>query len=168
MRKLYCGGTFCFDYLNDDYLEHAAEDYRAILLGDRDLLLRKSEGVALSPGVTYIGPFYFEADGMTDEDIVRIESDMVRQCTDAVFLLDDASCPGTIGELTMASTMGKRVHIFYVRRPDTEETESRLHTPCWFPILLSRMINPETRLIECTGKEDAASKIVETVRGWKD
>lgn len=168
MITLYCGGSFCFDYLDSNYLENAEKDYRAMLLGHRDLLLHRSDGVAISPNITYIGPFYFEADGMTDEDIVRIESDMVRRCTDAIFLLDDASCPGTIGELTLAGASGKRVHIFYVRRSDSEETESTLHTPCWFPILLSQLINPNTNLIECSSVEDAVSRIISTIGSWTD
>jgi len=166
LRTIYCGGTFCFDYLDEDYLESAAKDYRAVLLGDRELLLRRSDGVAIHPHATYIGPFYFEADGMTDVDIVRIESDMIHRCTDAIFLLDEAGCPGTIGELTLASTLGKRVHVFYIRKPNCEETESGLHTPCWFPIILSRLINPRTSLTECSSIEDAAARIVAMVESW--
>lgn len=30
--KLYCGGTFGFDFLESDYKEKAAADYRAVLL----------------------------------------------------------------------------------------------------------------------------------------
>ena len=168
LRTLYCGGTFCFDYTENDYLENASKDYRAQLLGHRDLLLHRNEGIVISPQVTYIGPFYFESDGMTDADIVRIESEMINQCTDAIFLLDEASCPGTIGELTLSSTMHKQVHIFYVRKPDTEETESCLHTPCWFPIILSRQINPNTILIECSDIDDATAKIISTVESWTD
>ena len=30
--KLYCGGTFGFDFLESDYRQKAATDYRAVLL----------------------------------------------------------------------------------------------------------------------------------------
>ena len=32
MKKLYCGGTFEFDFLESDYRQKAATDYRAVLL----------------------------------------------------------------------------------------------------------------------------------------
>ena len=159
MRKFYCGGSFGFDYLQPNYQEQAAADYRAILLGSADLLLQRSDGVLLNAETLYIGPFYFESDGMLDRDIVKSEMDMVKNCTDAIFLLDNACCPGTICELTMASMLGKRVHLFYLRKADDEETESSLHTPCWYPILHSSIINENTRLCACGSLEDALDKM---------
>lgn len=159
MRKFYCGGSFGFDYLQPDYREQAAGDYRAILLGSADLLLQRSDRVALNAGADYIGPFYFESDGMLDRDIVKSEMDMVRNCTDAVFLLDNAACPGTICELTMASMLGKNVHLFYLRKADDQETESSLHSPCWYPILHSSIINEHTRIDPCISVEEALEKI---------
>ena len=167
MRKLYCGGTFQFDYLHADYYKQASGDYRAILLGSPDLLLQRSSGVKLPGDVEYIGPFYFESDGMVDRDIVQSEIDMVKGCTDAVFLLDGAGCPGTVCELTMASMLGKAVHIFYLRKPDGEETESTLHTPCWYPILHSSILNKSTTLHECSSMEDAVERICALVDSWR-
>ena len=159
MKKIYCGGRFAFDYLNPTYRELVKEDYRAQLLGDENLLLERRDFVPIHEKAEYIGPFYFESDGMQDKDIVAAELDMVRRCTDAVFLLDDGLCPGTIGELTVASTLRKNVHIFYVQKDVTEETESDLHTPCWYPILLSQLLNENTRLVACQDEEDAKKKI---------
>ena len=159
MRKFYCGGSFGFDYLQPNYQEQAAADYRAILLGSADLLLQRSDGVLLNAETLYIGPFYIESDGMLDRDIVKSEMDMVKNCTDAIFLLDNACCPGTICELTMASMLGKRVHLFYLRKADDEETESSLHTPCWYPILHSSINNKNTRLCACGSLEDALDKM---------
>ena len=161
MRKLYCGGRFHFDYLRDGYLEDAAKDYRARLLGDVAHLLQRSDGVQLHETVDYIGPFYFETDGMQDRDIVQVEWEMVQNCTDSIFLLETADCPGTVCELTAASLLGKRVHIFYLR--DNGETESLLHTPCWYPILHSVSVNENTRIYECESLEDAVEKIIKTV-----
>ena len=166
MRKLYCGGTFCFDYQKAGYMEQAAADYRAVLLGSPDRFLQRSNGVKLNDRVIYIGPFYFESDGMQDREIVQSEMHMVRTCTDAVFLLDGAGCPGTVCELTMAGMLGKNVHLFYVRRPDDQETESTLHTPCWYPVLHSCMINEHTKLYECNSIQDAVEKIQALVQTW--
>lgn len=167
MRKFYCGGSFGFDYLQPNYREQAAADYRAILLGSPDRLLQRSTGVELHAEAMYIGPFYFESDGMLDRDIVKSEMEMVTNCTDAVFLLDNASCPGTICELTMASMLGKRVHLFYLRKADDEETESSLHTPCWYPILHSSIMNEYTRLYPCSSLEDAVDQIRRLIESCK-
>ena len=164
MRKLYCGGRFHFDYLLDGYREDAAKDYRAILLGEVEFLLHPSQGVKIGENAEYIGPYYFETDGMQDQDIVRVEWEMVRNCTDAIFLLESADCPGTICELTAASMLGKLIHIFYLR--DDRETESLLHTPCWYPILHSLSVNENTNIYECKDLNDAVEKIVATVRKW--
>ena len=71
MRKIYCGGAFNFDYLNDGYREYAEMDYRAMILGGASLLLERNECVKINENVEYIGPFYFETDGMKDHDIVQ-------------------------------------------------------------------------------------------------
>ena len=168
MRTFYCGGSFGFDYLQPNYREQAAADYRAILLGSPDRLLQRSTGVELHAEAMYIGPFYFESDGMLDRDIVKSEMEMVNNCSDAVFLLDNASCPGTICELTMASMLGKRVHLFYLRKADDEETESSLHTPCWYPILHSSILNEHTCIHACGSVEEAVGKIRALVDNCKE
>ena len=167
MRKLYCGGRFPFDYQQPNYLDQVAADYRAVLLGSPQRLLQRSEGEWLHRSVLYMGPFYFESDGMVDRDIVQSEIDMVRSCTDAIFLLDEAGCPGTVCELTMASMLGKNVHIFYVRKPEQEETESSLHTPCWYPIIHSSILNERTQMYACSSAEEAAEKICGLVESWQ-
>lgn len=164
MKQVYCGGAFTFDCRDADYRHQAARDYRARLLGSIDLLLQKQEYVPLSEHVRYIGPFYFEAAGMQDADVVACEMNMIRTCTDAVFLLDDGNCPGTISELTLAAMTGKRIAIFYIRRPDDAETESSLHSPCWYPILLSGMLNSRTAVFSCRDYDDASEKIDAYVR----
>ena len=164
MRKLYCGGKFHFDYLLNGYVENAARDYRAVLLGDVKHLLYPGADLMIKEDMEYVGPFYFESDGMRDRDIVRTEWKMVQDCTDAIFLLESADCPGSVCELTAASMLGKRVHIFYLR--DESETESMLRTPCWYPIIHSIFINDNTRIYECKSLDHAVEKIVSTVRGW--
>jgi hypothetical protein len=164
MRNLYCGGAFDFDYQRPNYLQEAEEDYRAVLLGGADKFLQKQESVFIKPDLAYIGPFYFEADGMQDKDIISCEIEMIENCTDAVFLLKDAKCPGTIAELTLASSLKKRVYIFYVRARKGEETESELKTPCWYPILMSKRLNGEnTRLFGFDDKIQARQAIKEFI-----
>lgn len=163
--RIFCGGTFCFDYCEDGYEDMATKDYRAMLLGSVDALLKPKEadGVKLCDGVTYVGPFYFETERMKAEDIIRCEKEMIESCTDAVFVLDDAACPGTIAEVMYANSLGKTLHLFYVRHKDDEETESGLHTPCWYPILFCRMTNKDVNLYPCSSIEEAANKILSTV-----
>ena len=167
MKKIYCGGSFNFDYLKCGDRDDAAEDYRAVLLGGADLLLERNGCVKINENVEYIGPFYFETDGMKDRDIVHSEWEMVKKCTDAIFLLDGAGCPGTVCELTAASMLGKRVHIFYIRKGEGEETESDLHTPCWYPIIHSLAVNEKTAICKCFSAEDAIGKICDTVKKWE-
>ena len=115
MEYLYCGGRFDFDYRDADFEEKAAKDYRAILLNDVNKLLNNSDTVVLSRRLTYIGSYYFETDGMLDQDIVETEKRQIERCTVAVFLLDNFPCPGTIAEMVMphhfkkesSSTMSK-------------------------------------------------------------
>ena len=163
MNKLFCAGTFDFDFLNDDYREKSKNDYRAILLGNENSLLEKHDYVSLKENLIYIGPFYFESEGMVDELIVDSEIKMIKECTHAIFLLNDGCCPGTIAELTLASTLNKFVEIFYIKKNNDEETESRLHSPCWFPIIMSKINNPNTTVISCSNYQDATAKIVEFV-----
>ena len=59
----------------------------------------------ISNGVTYVGPFYFETESMSAEDIILCEKKMIESCTDAVFLLNEASCPGTIAEMMYANSL---------------------------------------------------------------
>ena len=165
MNKLYCAGTFCFDFLDSNYREMAKKDYRSLVLGDSALLLQKSDYVLLNKKLKYIGPFYFESEGMVDELIVSYEVGMIRECTHAIFLLDEGCCPGTIAELILASELKKNVQIFYIRRGDSEETESKLHTPCWFPIIMSQQINHNnTKVVECKNYEEAIENILSYVR----
>lgn len=163
MRKIYCGGTFPFDYLDNNYKEMAKKDYRTAILGDVDLLLNNHEFLKINDEVEYIGPFYFESDTMIDKDIVNKEYKMINEATDTIFLLDDGLCPGTISELTLASTLNKNVYIYYVKKSELEETESSLHSPCWFPITLSTIINQNTKIVECKNYNDAKNKIVQLI-----
>lgn len=165
-RKLYCGGKFAFDYQKQDYETQVKNDYRANILGNFHLLLDNNKCVEITENVNYIGPFYFETDGMIDKDIVSTEKQMIEQCTDAIFLLDDGLCPGTISELIYASTLSKTIHIFYIKRKDTEETESTLHSPCWYPIILSEQLNNKTIIYSCDSFDDANQKMKKIINSF--
>ena len=122
MNYLFCGGRFHFDYMKEGYLAQAEDDYRVSFLGDVRKLLRGKGSVPLSERLTYIGPFYFESDGMIDKEIVKMEMRQIRRCTHAIFLLEDGCCPGTVSEIVYAASHQKRISIFYIR--DNKETES--------------------------------------------
>ena len=109
MEYLYCGGRFDFDYNDAAFEKKVAKDYRAILLNDVNKLLNNSDVVVLSSRLAYIGPYYFETDGMLDQDIVEMEKRQIERCTVAVFLLDNSTCPGTIAEMVYAASLQKRV-----------------------------------------------------------
>ncbi len=55
----------------------------------------------------------------------------------------------------------RSLNLFYVQRGDEDEIESALHTPCWYPILYSRLTNANTHLYRCKDYDDAVNKIVD-------
>lgn len=168
-KKVFCGGTFCFDYRKDGYEVVAAKDYRARLLGSVESLLQPkgADGVKIYDDIVYIGPFYFETENMEAKDIICCEKEMIEACSDAIFLLDDAACPGTIAEMMYANSLGKTLHLFYVQHKEDEETESELHTPCWYPIQFCQMTNRSVNLYPCSCVEDAANRIQSFVESLK-
>ena len=163
--KLFFGGAFAFDCRDEDFEITAAEDYRAQILGSVQSLLKPKDmsGVCINDNVLYIGPFYFEAETMKAEDIIMCEKQMIEQCTDAVFVLDDAACPGTIAEIMYANLLQKTIHLFYVQHDDDVETESDLHTPCWYPLIFCNLTNESARLYKCDDLNDAARKVIDLI-----
>ena len=159
--KLFCGGKFHFDYLNTNYINDAKNDYRSIILRDVNLLLNKQNFVSISPKIDYIGPFYFESDGMIDKDIIENEIKMINEATHIFILLEDGLAPGSISELIYASSLNKYIDIFYIKYDENEETESNLHSPCWYPIIMSQLVNNKnTNIIKCDSYKDAVDKII--------
>jgi len=163
--KIFFGGAFNFDYRDEDYQILAAEDFRAQILGSVDALLKPKDmnGVSINDNVLYIGPFYFEAESMKAQDIIACEKQMIERCTDAVFVLDDAACPGTIAEIMYANSLQKTIHLFYVQHNNDEETESDLHTPCWYPLIFCQLTNDKAELYQCDDLQDAARKVIDLV-----
>lgn len=163
MEKIYLGGKFHFDYMEDGYEEKASKDFRSLILGNKDLLLNNSGKVRLSDNLEYVGPYYFETDGMLDKDIVSAEMEMIENCTAAFFLLEDGTCPGTVSEIIYAATLKKKIRLFYVI--DENETESYLKSPCWYPITQCLLIaNDLTEVIPCETYEDAINKLISSVK----
>ena len=166
MEYLYCGGRFDFDYRDADFEEKAARDYRAILLNDVKKLLSNSDTVILSGHLAYIGPYYFETDGMLDRDIVEVEKRQIERCTIAVFLLDNTPCPGTIAELVYAASLQKKILIYYVK--NTDETESVLRSPFWYPMILCSKVNRSgTEIIAYDSYAEARDGILKWLKGYK-
>lgn len=159
--RIYCGGSFCFDGQENGFRKKALYDYRANLIGDVEGFLKPTDesGIRISKHVEYIGPFYFETENMDAEEIIKCESRMIERCTDAIFFLDTAACPGTITEMMYANSLNKRIHLFYIRQNENVETESSLHTPCWYPLLFCRMTNENVTLHPCSCRENAIIKI---------
>lgn len=165
-HKIYCGGRFCFDCREEGFEEKASNDYRAILLDDVATMLKPDDicGVSVNENVLYVGPFYFETEDMKAEDIIKCEMGMIESCTDAIFLLDSADCPGTVAELMLANLLGKRLHLFYINSYEDTETESDMHTPCWYPLHFCAMTNRSATLHPCPDSETAVKKIQNLVR----
>lgn len=160
--KIFCGGRFHFDYLEEEYIQKASEDYRAILLGDVNRLLRGSGTLKINDRISYVGPYYFETEGMIDRDIVETEMRMIEECDIAFFLLEDGACPGTVSEMIYAATLQKRMCMVYIR--NEEETESSLRSSCWYPINMCRSINKsETEVFPCIDREHAERIMLEQI-----
>ena len=163
MNVIYCGGVFHFDCVDENYLQAAAQDYRAVLLGDVNCLLHGKGMTPVSSGTAYIGPYYFETADMQDRDIVKTEMRMIEACTHAFFLLEDASCPGTIAELIYAAALQKQLCIVYVR--NESETESALQSPCWYPIIQSGLISrSDVSVTACENRRQAEETILKEIR----
>ena len=163
MERIYLGGRFHFDYLNSDYKEKASQDFRSLILGDAEMLLRNSGIIRLSEKLEYVGPYYFETEGMIDRDIVASEKEQIEKCTTAFFLLEDGRCPGTVSELLYAATLHKKIRIFYVR--DESETESALHSPCWYPMIQVQIIAGDlAETVGCDDYAQACERLIASVR----
>ena len=164
MDYLYCGGRFDFDCRDTDFEEKAAKDYRAILLNDVNKLLNNSDTVVLSNYLAYIGPYYFETDGMLDQDIVEVEKRQIERCTIAVFLLDNSPCPGTIAEMVYAASLQKRMLVYYVK--NVNEAESALLSAFWYPMILSSKIDSsDVDLIACDSFSEAHDNVLKMIKG---
>ena len=164
MNFVYCGGRFDFDNRDERYVEKAARDYRAILLKDVDRLLGIPSPIQISDNLTYVGPFYFETESMLDHGIVEAEMHQIEKCTEAVFLLDNCPCPGTVAEMVYAATLNKKMAVVYLA--DENETESMLMSSCWYPITLCRKINSsDIRLIPYTDYSEGQEKILKMITG---
>jgi hypothetical protein len=166
MKKIYFGGQFRFLY-KDASKEVIKEDFRSKVLGDYQLMLRRPQCgyVQLSPNAQYVGPFYFYEEGTSAWDIVLNEFSMVERCTDAVFILDNESCPGSISELIHASFLKKNVNIFYVSTPiDEGEPENEINSKQWYAIQMASIVNPgNTDITECLTYEEAVKYVGEKV-----
>lgn len=163
MERVYLGGKFHFDFLKEGYKEKVSRDFRALILGSKDLLLNQMGSVRLSDNLEYVGPYYFETDSMLDKDIVSTEMKMIEDCTTAFFLIEDGICPGTVSEIIYAATLKKNIRLFYI--VDENETESYLRSPCWYPITQSFLLAGNlVRVTPCKTYEDAVSKLIASVK----
>lgn len=161
--KLFCSGRFYFDCCDTDYITKASLDYRAKLLGDVNKLLYPQTAYEVNGRVQYIGPFYYECEDMKAQNVVSSECRMIRECTHAVFILDKADAPGSIAELIYAASLQKNIYIFYIELSKEMETESELHTPNWYPILMCKQLNPKTTLIACRSVTEAENLAIQTI-----
>ena len=163
MEYIYCGGRFDFDYRQIGYEKKAAEDYRAILLKDVNKLLNPADTVVLSDNLSYIGPYYFETEGMLDLDIIETEKRQIERCTVAVFLLDHSPSPGKIAEMVYEEKKKKKIKIFYVK--EENETESTLQSSFWYPMILCGKINPAgTNIQSCDSFSEGRAEILKWLK----
>ena len=159
---LFCGGAFRFDRRRADCYDMIPKDYRSILLKDPAKLFTDVNAcdTIINQQVAYVGPYFFTTDQLSGEEIILKEKEMIERCTDAIFLFDEAGCPGSVTELMQAAILGKSLHLFYIKRGDDDEIESALHTPCWYPILFSKLTNVNTQLYRCHNYDEAVKKII--------
>ena len=159
---LFCGGAFRFDRRRADCYDMIPKDYRSILLKDPAKLFTdvNAGDTIINQQVAYVGPYFFTTDQLSGEEIILKEKGMIERCTDAIFLFDEAGCPGSVTELMQAAILGKSLHLFYIKRGDDDEIESALHTPCWYPILFSKLTNVNTQLYRCHNYDEAVKKII--------
>ena len=167
-KKLYCGGNF--EFLYKDFTPDKLEsDYRTRILGGVDQFLRRPscKYVPLSPSLDYIGPFYFYEDELDGVRVVLNEYRMVDRCTHAVFLIDNASIPGTVAELVHASILDKDIAVFYVERTqDQGEPEQEICNMNWYPLEIAKWIG-NARLVKCKSREEAKELIYQYVESLK-
>ena len=169
MRKLYFGGGFPpFDANHPE--ESMKDDFRALILGDVRKLLYIPQGskteTPLSDKVSYVGPYFFYGEEISATQVVAVENDMVCKCTDAIFLLENVSSPGTITEVINAAFLGKNVHIFYVSL-DSGTPETEINSDQWYPIAFAQMVGKNVLCTECSCREDAVRKIISFVETLK-
>ena len=166
---LFCGGAFRFDRRRAYCYDTIPKDYRSILLKDPTRLFTdvNAGDTMIAPGLAYVGPYFFTTDKLSGEQIILKEKEMIERCTDAIFLFDKAGCPGSVTELMQAAMLGKDLHLFYIKKGDDDEIESALHTPCWYPILFSKLTNLNTQLYRCHDYDEAVKKIVELVDSFQ-
>lgn len=150
-------------------IDSLKEDYRALILGDVRRLLHlpnEANEIPLSDKVSYVGPFYFYGDSLISRQIVSVENDMIHRCTDAVFLLGNNSCPGSVTELVNAALLGKTIHIFYVvLYSGTPETE--INSDQWYPMAFARMVGKNVTCMQCQSRDEAIQKILSFVDALK-
>ena len=169
MRKLYFGGGFpAFDVNQPE--DSLKDDFRALVLGDvRKLLYLPQEFTTetpLSDKVSYVGPYYFYGEEISAKQVVTMENEMVHKCTDAVFLLENVSSPGTITEVVNAAILGKNVHIFYVSL-DSGIPETEINSDQWYPIAFAQMVGKNVHCTECINREEAIRRILSFVKSLK-
>ena len=169
MRKLYFGGGFPSLDMNqpEDSLK---DDFRVLVLGDvRKLLYLPQECTTETPitdNGSYVGPYFFYGEEISAKQVVAVENEMVHKCTDAVFLLENVSSPGTITEVVNAVLLGKNVHIFYVSL-GSGSPETEINSDQWYPIAFAQMVGKDVHCIECSSRAEAVRKILSFVESLK-
>lgn len=169
MRKIYLGGGFPILDINDPE-SSMKNDFRTLVLGDVKKLLfspqNESMEISLSDNVSYVGPYFYYDKEINARQVVSVENDMINRCTDAIFLLENVSSPGTITELINAALLGKFVHVFYVSL-DTGNPETEINSDQWYPITFAQIVGKSIECVECSSREVAINRIlffVETIR----
>ncbi len=172
MRKFYFGGGF--PPLDKNHPEDSMKgDFRAQLLGDAKKLLyppinkdMEIMEILLTDKSSYVGPYFFYGESLQAQKTVLVENEMIHKCTDAVFLLENISNPGTVTELVNAALLGKNVHVFYISL-DSGTPETEINSDQWYPIAFAQMTANNIECMECCDLEDAHMKILSFVESIK-
>lgn len=169
-KIIYCGGNFEFMY-KDYTFDKLKTDYRASILGSAKRLVKSPKNYGtkhtIYPHVQYVGPFYFYEEGLDGDNVVGNEIEMVKRCTDAIFLIDNTNIPGTVTEIVHAAMLGKKITIFYVKQSlDEGEPEKEICSANWYPLEFAKRV-AGAELIECSTRIVAKIKIDHWLQKWE-
>lgn len=170
-KILYCGGNFEFRY--EDYVASSLlSDYRTRILGDILNIMYEPKNDDktrdLSEHLAYCGPYYFYENGLTGDNVVKNEYEMVEKCTHAVFIVDNTNIPGTITEIIHAALRGKTIQIYYIRQARGDgEPEKEIENANWYALEMAKQI-AGAKLIGCKDRKEAKELVYEYVEYLKN
>jgi hypothetical protein len=158
MIKLFYSGTYKVrhELINkDNVLEMLKDDVRSKIVGNVYDTVYASDGVILpsNPNVMYVGGFYYEKEnpGMNVcENVVYEELKQIDKADLVICNLTKYSAIASVTELIYAANRQKHIVIFC----DPSVTSYQIKGEYWFPIITSRMIDPNIEVRFITSEDE--------------